>query len=513
MTAVRLPLLRRGRPHESVDRDLLRHAATGEPLAEVSRAEPALIARDLDPERTAAARRALAERPAGELAEICRRAADLFDSAELPAGDGVQGFGDYVRRLSGTTGIPETMVRANAEKIRSVLDGVEGVIAGLTRGLDPAALDEGWTEEDGRIVAYRPETDVLGAVLPSNSPGVHGLWLPAPALKVPVALKPGSREPWTPYRVAQAMIAAGCPAEAFSFYPTGHGGAMEILLRSGRSLLFGDKTTVAPWAGDPRVELHGPGWSKVIVGRDRLGSWEESLDLIEESVAANGGRSCINASSVWVARSDRHGGDGGGNGAAAGASPARRLAEALAERLARVEALPLDHPGARLAAFPDPAVARRISEHVDRLLAGGGAEDLTARHRGSRVAEAGGCTFLLPTVVWCDDPGHPLVGTELLFPFVSVVEVDQDEIPARLGPTLAATVLTGDAGLARALAGCRAIDRLNLGDGPGAVPTCRVSWDQPHEGNLFEHLYRRRALGGPGLALAAGAATSTGAAP
>ena len=34
------------------------------------------------------------------------------------------------------------------------------------------------------------------------------------------------------------------------------------------------------------------------------------------------------------------------------------------------------------------------------------------------------------------------------------------------------------------------IDRLNL----GPVPTTRVDWNQPHEGNLFEFLYARRAI-------------------
>jgi hypothetical protein len=34
------------------------------------------------------------------------------------------------------------------------------------------------------------------------------------------------------------------------------------------------------------------------------------------------------------------------------------------------------------------------------------------------------------------------------------------------------------------------VDRLNL----GAIPTNRIVWDQPHEGNLFEHLYGRRAI-------------------
>jgi hypothetical protein len=61
---------------------------------------------------------------------------------------------------------------------------------------------------------------------------------------------------------------------------------------------------------------------------------------------------------------------------------------------------------------------------------------------------------------------------------------------ARIGPTLVATALTDDRRFAAELLACRSIDRLNL----GPIPTSRISWDQPHEGNLFEHLYRRRAL-------------------
>ena len=36
------------------------------------------------------------------------------------------------------------------------------------------------------------------------------------------------------------------------------------------------------------------------------------------------------------------------------------------------------------------------------------------------------------------------------------------------------------------------IERLNI----GPFPTNRVQWEQPHEGNLFEFLYRRRAIQG-----------------
>ncbi len=34
------------------------------------------------------------------------------------------------------------------------------------------------------------------------------------------------------------------------------------------------------------------------------------------------------------------------------------------------------------------------------------------------------------------------------------------------------------------------IDRLNL----GPVSTMAISWDQPHEGNMFEFLWKRRSI-------------------
>jgi len=453
-----IPLLRGGRPYRSLDVKPLRDFRTGETIAEISQANPGLIAKDL------AGMRRL-DLGIGELLEICRRAARLFAEADLP-----QSPDDYVRRLSVTCGLPETLCRFNMEKIRTVLDNMESVLAGLTRGLDLSVLDSGLGTQDGCRLSYLPQTDVFGAILPSNSPGVHTLWLPAPVLKVPVALKPGREEPWTPFRICQAFLAAGLPPAALGFYPSDHAGAAEILMRCGRSALFGDEATVRPWKGDARVQIHGPGWSKVLFGEDQ--GWEPHLDLLVTSIASNGGRSCLNASGVWI--------PGGG----------RELAEALAARLATIEALPLDHPEAGLAAFPRPQVAHHISDLIDRHLRVPGAVDLTAQIRGPRVAEVGGCTFLLPTLVWCEDPDHPLANTELLFPFASVVQVPRDEMLARIGPTLVATALTGDPRFQRELLDCPWIDRLNL----GAIPTSRVSWDQPHEGNLFAHLYRQRAI-------------------
>src|ERR1700727_2093112 len=159
-------------------------------------------------------------------------------------------------------------------------------------------LDTGHAEG----LSYFPRGESLGVVLPSNSPGVHSLWAPAFALKTPLVLKPGSAEPWTPYRLIQALIRAGAPAAAFSYYPADHAGGAEILRQCGRGMVFGDVGSTKIWANDPRVEVHGPGFSKVVIGEDCADEWEKYLDVMVASIAANSGRSCVNASSVWTAR-------------------------------------------------------------------------------------------------------------------------------------------------------------------------------------------------------------------
>ena len=68
-------------------------------------------------------------------------------------------------------------------------------------------------------ISYQAQSPVLGLVLPSNSPGVHTLWLPIIPMQVGLVLKPGPQEPWTPYRMAEAFFEAGIPREAISIYP------------------------------------------------------------------------------------------------------------------------------------------------------------------------------------------------------------------------------------------------------------------------------------------------------
>jgi acyl-CoA reductase-like NAD-dependent aldehyde dehydrogenase len=395
----------------------------------------------------------------------------------LPVGEAQQSPDDYVQQLSATTGMPHVLVWRNMTKIAGVMTEMRTVLRGLTRGLDLSVLDTGFGEHAGHALSFYPRTQSLGVVLPSNSPGVHSLWIPAIALKIPLVLKPGGAEPWSPFRLAQAFIKAGCPPEAFSYYPADHAGAGDILRRTGRSMFFGDVSAVGSWEGDPRVELHGPGYSKVLIGDDQLGNWERHAELIASSVADNGGRSCVNASGVWVAESH-----------------AERVATAVARKLVQIVPRRADDPQATLAPFADPKVAERISRQIDIGLDTPGAREITAELRkGPRLVQHDGCTYLLPTLVLCEAPDHPLANREFLFPFAAVVKVSRDEMsrmPEPMGKTLVVSALTEDRGLVDRLVASPYVDRLNV----GPIPTNVISWDQPHEGNLFEHLYARRSF-------------------
>ena len=107
--------------------------------------------------------------------------------------------------------------------------------------------------------AIRPRVPVVGLVLPSNSPGVHTLWLPIIPLQIGLVLKPGPQEPWTPYRMAEAFFQAGIPREAISIYPGGADVGAAVLDSCGRTLIFGGTATVDRYRGNPARAGARPG--------------------------------------------------------------------------------------------------------------------------------------------------------------------------------------------------------------------------------------------------------------
>jgi acyl-CoA reductase-like NAD-dependent aldehyde dehydrogenase len=473
MTVPHIPALRRGRPYESLDQSPVPDYRTGAALATVSQVNAGIIRKDLA--SIAQSRAALKKLTVAELIAISARAGDLFLNATLPLGEkGLQSPAQYIETLSATSGLPHVMVRRNMAKIHAALTQMSAILNGLTRGMDLRILDSGFGDQAGARLSFYPAGQSLGLVMPSNSPAVNSLWLPAIALKIPVIIKPGREEPWTPWRLIQSFIAAGCPPEAFGFYPTSHEGAGEILRSCGRSLLFGDKNTTAPYANNPAIQIHGPGYSKILVGNDQIERWPEFIDLMVSSISDNGGRSCINASTIVVPKY------------------AEEIADALAKKLGPIAPVPATDENARLSGFANPKMADFIDASIEEGLQAPGARDVTATYRGGprKVVFEGG-TYLRPTIVWCESFAHPLANREFLCPYASVVAVPQSEMLHQIGPSLAVTALTGDKLFIDQLLESPHIERLNI----GPISTMNISWDQPHEGNLFEFLYKRRAIG------------------
>jgi acyl-CoA reductase-like NAD-dependent aldehyde dehydrogenase len=365
------------------------------------------------------------------------------------------------------------MIKRNMAKVADALVNMRTVLNGLTRGLDLGVIDRGFGEQAGCPVSYYPTTNALGLVMPSNSPAVNSLWLPAVPLKTPVIIKPGREEPWTPYRLIQAFVAAGAPAAAFGFYPTDHEGSGEVMKLCGRALIFGDANTVAQYKDNPKFECHGPGFSKIIIGEDAIENWKEHIDLIAASISDNGGRSCINASAVVVPKYGRE------------------IADALAQKLGPVAPLPFDDPNARLSGFANTKMAEFIDGAIEAGLKEPGAEDVTAKYRnGPRRAELNGGVYMRPTIVRCDSFKHTLSNREYLCPYASVVEVPQADMLAQIGPSLVVTAITKDPAFKEQLLDSPLIERLNI----GPISTMKISWNQPHEGNMFEFLYKRRSI-------------------
>ena len=319
-------------------------------------------------------------------------------------------------------------------------------------------------------VSYQATTDVLGLVLPSNSPGVHTLWLPVIPMQIGLVLKPGPQEPWTPYRMAAAFAEAGIPRECIGIYPGGGEMGAEVVNRCGRVMIFGSAQTVEHYSGNANVQVHGPGYSKILLGDDLVDQWEDHIDLMVDSIYKNSGRGCINCSGIWASRHTKE------------------IAEAIAERVGPIEVKDPEDPEAGLAAFTVDGQAEAIWGMIEEGCAEDGVTHVTAKH-GDRLESMERCAYIRPTILHCDSPDRKMANTEYMYPFASVVECPQEQMLEKIGHTLVVSAITEDEAWAAELADATNVDRLNI----GPLPTIALNWLQPHEGNLVDFLFRARA--------------------
>jgi acyl-CoA reductase-like NAD-dependent aldehyde dehydrogenase len=358
-----IPAVRWGKPYESMEKKDVVHFETGETLATVHQANGGIVKMDM--RKGQKARDILRQFKIADLIEMCKKAAELYQFGNLPLGDGMQNPDEFCNMQSATTGLPEHMCRFNMSKNAFVLSHMGEILEALTRGLPLDILSQGYGMEDrGVMVSYQANAPVCGWVVPSNSPGVHTLWMPVIPLQIGLVLKPGPQEPWTPYRMYEAFAQAGVPREVFSIYPGEAEVGAAVLESCDRAMIFGGTATVERYHGNPKVQAHGPGFSKIVLGDDKVDDWEKYLDIMADSVYVNSGRSCISCSGIWVSR---HG---------------KEIADALAKRLGPVEPKPMNDPQSGLAAFTIPGAAEAMNNMIEEGIKSSAVTEVTAKYRG-----------------------------------------------------------------------------------------------------------------------------------
>ena len=139
---IEIPVVRWGQPYESMEKKDVVHFETGETLATVHQANGGIIKMDI--RKAGKAREVLREFQIEDLIEICKKAAELYETAELPLGNGTQTPDDFCRMQSATTGLPEHMCRFNMSKNAFVLKNMGQILDALTRGLPYEVLARGY---------------------------------------------------------------------------------------------------------------------------------------------------------------------------------------------------------------------------------------------------------------------------------------------------------------------------------------------------------------------------------
>ena len=389
--------------------------------------------------------------------ELFDEAAGLFEEAELE-GESPE---EYAARVSYATGLTAAAV---AQSVRDLVDELRE----LTRTTAAELPGTGFGSDSGIGFATRwvPRGRVFAAVMASNHPTPNVTWAQALFHGYSVAVKPGSRDPFTPLRLTRALLAAGLPPGKLAYLPASHQTGEFLLKEADRGIVYGGDSAVRRWQGDETVAVRGPGRTKALLDRDADETITAHLAL---SASFDGGTRCTNLSAVLTTR------------------PVAEVADALARRLATLPSVPVTTATATLLAA-DRERAERIRRQVDELRAAPGVTDHSARHdpagTETAVALADGSHLLRPLVLSVDEVHHPAVGTELPFPFVVVAPWTPADGVAPLRESLVLNLLTDDEELVDAAVREPSVRKITRG---AVLPWTAVP-GIPHDDNYTQFL-------------------------
>ncbi|MFI8938578.1 hypothetical protein [Streptomyces syringium] len=310
--------------------------------------------------------------------KLLAEALDLFADGTVTLGDSlVQGPTEFRAAMWATAGVPAALVDRWCALLREALPE-----AGVP---------------DGRV----PDGALSLVSLPGNTFSCLESVLSEAARSAAVWVRPSRREPWSAARLVAALLAVGWPAWRLGLYPAQRRTLRGLIRLTDRQIVYGGQGLAASVRGAPHLTVHGPGRGCALVPPGMGPS--EAVAWLLPLVAGDGGRFCTNVRTVVCP----------GPGADA-------LATALAEAL---DALPTD-PAAPwpLTACRAPGEAERAAWGVRERLRPGD-RLLTRRPPTARTGAGDSDVYALPALALLvsDDPGHPLVGHEVPFPFAAVV--------------------------------------------------------------------------------------------
>lgn len=398
-----VPVIRPGGEYQSRDRQEL-SGVDGSLLATVSQTPPMLVGRVL---------RSMCHdeyRSDKERLEVLALAGRLFAEATLE-GESPE---EYRRLHALATGVP---ISVSGMALRSLPEHLDRLPDTLDAQRPVAMAPAGTVGCKGR---WLPRGRVLGVLAPSNHPMTHLGWLQAIAFGYRVAVRPGSRDPFTPRRLGRALRQAGLPDDWLAVLPGPHATAEALLRDTDLGLLYGDESTVAPYRGQTRYLVRGPGRTKAILTGKSLPT-EEMYEYLVESIAGDAGVRCTNVSAVLVEGDHR------------------AVAEELARRLSKLAALSVLDERAALPTRP-LAAAAAIRRALESISQGDAVEVTAAVSEGPFVELDDGQTVLRPAV-FSVQPDHPGLRAELPFPCVWVAPWRREEGVAPLRDSLAVLVL------------------------------------------------------------------------
>ncbi|MFE9402149.1 aldehyde dehydrogenase family protein [Streptomyces sp. NPDC006530] len=436
----------------------------GTALAELSLVPPLFV------NRTMAALRRGGGMPADERADAMTRAAELFATATID-GLTVEAYQHAVSRVGGVP-IPSVVTATT-----TVAERVAKAHASVQYARPRGAVDT-WRDpltRTGRSVWTR-RGDVFAVHAAGNHPGTHSIWPEALALGYRVAIRPSSRDPFTPHRLVTALRSAGFADDQVALLPTDHAGADAILRGADLGMVYGGEEVTRKYGEATTVLPQGPGRSKILITADV--DWRDHLDVIVASVSGHGGTGCVNTTAIFVE------GD---------PTP---LAEAVAARLSAATPLPPEDDKAVLPVQP-LAVARAIETHLLKKAAG------TRAWLGGDgiVGELGdGSAALMPAVHQLDDSRAPQAAVELPFPCVWIAPWTREAGTDPLKNTLVLNAMTHDDQLVDRLLDEPTISNVYV----GSLPTYWMDPSVPHDGYLADFLMRNKGVIRNGLPVPAG---------